>query len=61
MLMANDREKLMSLVNLLREKAIKQCEKSEGDDSKKGYWQAGQAEGYGWAADHLETIVKGIR
>lgn len=48
---------LEKFVDLLRAKAIDQAKKSEGNDNQKGYWQAGQAEGFGWAADHLGTLL----
>ena len=50
-------KRIREFVGLLHEKALKQCQVSEGNDNKKGFWQAGQAEGFGWAADHLETII----
>ena len=48
---------LKKFVKILRAKAIERCKKSEGDDTKKGYWIAGQAEAWGMAADHLETWI----
>lgn len=48
---------LMKFIGLLRAKAIERCKKCEGDDTKKGFWIAGQAEAWGWAADHLGTII----
>lgn len=45
------------LVDLLRAKALNMAKRSEGNDNLKGYWQAGQAEGLGWAADHLEVLL----
>lgn len=49
-------KELEKLINLLRARAVDMAKKSEGNDSNKGFWQAGQAEGLAWAADHLETI-----
>ena len=46
-----------ALVKLLRAKAIDQAKRSEGNDNNKGWYQAGQAEGLGWAADHLEQLI----
>lgn len=49
---------LEKFIDMLRAKAIERAKASEGNDNKKGYWQAGQAEGYAWSADHLETLLK---
>ena len=55
-----ERKRLLDLVELLRAKAVSQAQKSEANENRKGWFQAGQAEGFGWSADHLETLVKSL-
>lgn len=56
-----EKEQLKALVGLLRARAVKMAEKSSANDDKKSWFQAGRAEGEGWAADHLETLVNQFR
>lgn len=49
--------RMARLAALLRAKGADLCKRSEGNDNKKGYWQAGKADAYLWAADHIEELL----
>jgi hypothetical protein len=46
-----------ALVRLLKAKAADMALRSEKNDNNKGFYQAGAAIAYDWAAQHLEDIV----